>query len=92
MSKGILSTTSDIVNGIWGVGTEVYNAVSEEVSQAVVDEAMDRTKKHFKGKDVSIRDEAFLRYFQQEKLIVEKEFKGMAVKGGLFALGIGFFF
>jgi len=53
---------------------------------------MDRTKKYFRGKNVSDRDEAFLRYFQQEKLIVEKEFKGMAVKGGLLALGIGFFF
>lgn len=92
MSKGILSTTSDIVNGIWGAGTEVYKVVSDEVTQAIVDEAMDRTKKHFKGKDVLERDDAFLRYFQQEKLIVEKEFKGMAVKGGLLAMGIGLFF
>ena len=53
MSKGVLSTTSDIVNGIWSVGTEVYRMASDEFTEAVNDEAMRRTRKFFNGKNVS---------------------------------------
>ena len=92
MSKGLLSITSDIINGVWNVGTEVYNAVSDEISQAVVDEAMRRTKKHFIRQDISPKDPRFLQHFLQERESVAKEFKSMALKGGLMAAGIGFLF
>ena len=92
MSKGFLSVASDVVNGVWNVGTEVYNTVADEVSQAVVDEAMRRTKEHFKGQNVSEKDERFLQHFLKEKEVVAKEFKSMAVRGGLIAAGLGFFF
>lgn len=91
MSKGILSTTSDIVNGIWGIGAEVYHTVADEVSEAVLDEALIRTRKHFKGKEVDENNEQFTKYLSQQKMLVEKEFKGMAVKGGLIAVGLGLF-
>jgi len=92
MNKGFLSMASEVVNGVWNVGTEVYNTVADEVSQAVVDEAMRRTEEHFKGQNVSKKDERFLQYFLKEKEIVAKEFKRMAVRGGLIATGLGFFF
>ncbi len=91
MSKGLLSMTSDVINGIWNVGTEVYNAVSDEVSQAVVDEAMRRTREHFKDEDIDGKDHRFLRHFLTEKEVVAKEFKSMAVKGGLLMTGLGLF-
>lgn len=92
MSKGVLSTTSDIVNGIWGVGTEIYRTVADEVSDAVADEAMSRTRQHFKDKGLDENGELFVRHFSHQKKVVEKEFKGMAIKGGLMAMGFGLFF
>jgi len=92
MNKGILSMASDVINGVWNAGTEVYKVVADEVSQAVVDEAMRRTEEHFKGRDVSKNDTIFLQHFLKEKEIVAKEFKSMAVKGGLLAAGFGLFF
>jgi len=92
MKKGILSTTSDIVNGIWNAGTEVYKVVADEVSDAAKEEALRRTRKHFEGQNIDERSEAFARVYFQHKSEVEKEFKGMAVKGGLMALGLGLFF
>jgi hypothetical protein len=91
MSKGLLSITSDVINGVWNVGTEVYKTVSNEVSQAVVDEAMRRTREHFKDDDIDEKDQRFLRYFLNEKDVVAKEFKSMAVKGGLLVTGLGLF-
>jgi len=92
MNKGLLSITSDVINGVWNAGTEVYKVVSDEVSQAVVDEAMRRTREHFKGEEVEENDPRFLRHFLSEKEVVTKEFKSMAVKGGLLAAGLGLFF
>jgi len=91
MSKGVLSTTAQIVNGIWGIGSEVYRTVSDEIGDAIDQEALDRTRRHF-GQGVDEKSEIFLRRFRIERAQVAREFKKVAVRGGIIALGLGWFF
>ena len=91
MSKGVLSTTADIVNGIWSIGSEVCHTVSDEISDAIDEETLHRTRKHFRGEKVDEKSPAFQKRFQVERKAVAREFKSVAVKGGLIALGLGWF-
>jgi hypothetical protein len=90
MSKGVLSTTADIVNGIWGIGKEIYDTVSDEITEAIDEEALERTRRHFRGDRLDEQSAAFRKRFRIEREKVAKEYKSVAVKGGLIALGLGF--
>ena len=91
MSRGVLSTTAEIVNGIWGIGSEVYHTVSGEISEAIDQEALDRTRRYFRGEAVEEESAVFRRRYRIEREIVAREFKSVALKGGLLALGLGWF-
>ena len=91
MSKGVLSTTAEIVNGIWSIGSEVCQTVSDEISDAIDEEALHRTRQYFRGEKVDEKSAVFQKRFQAERKVVAKEFKSVAVKGGLIALGLGWF-
>ena len=90
MSKSLLGVSMDVVNGIWSVGSETYKVVKNEVNDTIDNEAKIRTKKVL-GRDVDDSIE-FERVYEEERKKVEKDAKELAVKGGLLAVGIGFFF
>ena len=92
MRKGLFTAAVDIVNGVWDVGNEVYRTVSDEISDAVDEEALRRTRHYFKGDFVDENSRAFRTRLQTEREAVAREYKSVAVKGGLLALGLGFFF
>jgi len=94
MNKGVISTTTDIINGIWNIGNEVYQTVSDEISESIDEEALNRTHKYFKLKEVEIDEESteFKKRLLVEREAVAKEYKSVAVKGGLLAIGLGVLF
>ena len=80
----------DVVNGIWSVGTETYKVVKNEVNDAIDNETKIRTRKELGSQaDNSLE---FKRVYARERRKVEKDAKDLAVKGGLLAVGLGFFF
>ena len=91
MSKEFLSTTAEIINGIWGIGSEVYHTVSDEIGEAIDSEAMERTRRYFRDRNFDENSSVFQRRYQAERAVVAKEFKSVAVKGGLIAMGLGWF-
>lgn len=91
MKSGFWGITSDVINGVWNAGEKVYKTVASEVSEAIIAEATKRTREHFKDEDIDNSDPRFMAQFLKEKEVVTKEFKSMAVKGGLIAAGIGLF-
>jgi len=90
MSKSLLGISMDVVNGIWSVGSETYKVVKNEVNDAIDNEAEIRTRKVLGGKEDDSAE--FRRVYVQEREKVEKDAKELAVKGGLLAMGLGFFF
>ena len=90
MSKGLLGVSIDVVNGIWNTGTEIYNVAKNEVNDAIANEAKIRTRKIL-GENAEGSLE-FEKVYEEERRKVEKDAKELAVKGGLLAVGLGFFF
>ena len=90
MSKSLLGISMDVVNGIWSVGSETYKVVKNEVNDAIDNEAEIRTRKML-GSHAEDTTE-FKRMYEEEREKVGKGAKELAVKGGLLAVGIGFFF
>ena len=82
---------AEIVNGVWDVGTEVYREVSDDISEAIDEEALLRTRRYF-GNEVDEASTAFYSRYMIERKAVVREYKAVAVKGGLMAVGLGFFF
>ena len=91
MSKGVLSTTAEIVNGIWGIGAEVYRTVSDEIADVIDEEARSRTLEYFDGDEIDEQSPAFRRRYRIEREAVARQYKSVALKGGLIALGLGIF-
>ena len=91
MNKGLFSITAEIVNGVWDAGTEAYRAVSDEISKAIDEEALLRTHRYF-GDAVDEHGATFRSRYRIEREAVAREYKAVAVKGGLLAAGLGFFF
>ena len=91
MNKDFFSTTAKIVNGIWDLGTGVYQVVSDDISNAVDEEALRRTHRYF-GDAVDEHSATFRSRYRVERKTVAREYKAVAVKGGLLALGLGLFF
>jgi hypothetical protein len=91
MSKGVISTTAEIVNGIWNIGTEVYQTVSGEISESIDEEALERTRKYFNGDAVDEESAVFQKRYRIEREIVAREYKSVAIRGGMLAFGLGWF-
>jgi len=90
MSKTLISIAADIVNTAWGVGEDIYKTVSNEVVESIEEEALYRTKKYCKKHNIVKGSEAYKAYLAKQKKLVAKEYKSLAVKGGLIGLGFGF--
>ncbi len=90
MSKSLLGISMDVVNGIWSVGTETYKVVKNEVNDAIDNEAEIRTRKVLGSQTDDTAE--FRKVYEKEREKVEKDAKGLAVKGGLLAVGLGLFF
>jgi len=90
MSKSLLGMSIDVVNGIWSVGSETYKVVKNEVNATIDNEAKIRTRKVLGSQTDDTAE--FRKVYKQEREKVEKDAKGLAVKGGLLALGLGLFF
>lgn len=92
MSKSLLSVSKDIVDGIWGVGTETYKVVKNEVNNAIDNEADFRTEKILGDKLIDKSSLEYQSLFNKEREKVERDAKELAVKGGLLAVGLSFMF
>jgi Mn-dependent DtxR family transcriptional regulator len=88
MGKTALTVSAEAVNKIWDIGSGIYHSVSDEISEAIDREALDRTERYFKNSEVDPESHAFKRRFRTERQIVAKELKSAAFKGGLIVMGI----
>lgn len=78
------SVTKDIVGGAWDIGTDIYNATSDALSESIDEETKKRLKKKGLG-NLTKRDYEYI----QERAIVKKEFQDVGLKGGAMLLGVG---
>jgi hypothetical protein len=89
----VLSIASEVVNTVWNVGSGAVSVISKEINESIKDEALSRTKKHFKKKgkiNISHSDPDFIKRYKKEYKKVSDEYKSLAVKGGLIAFGLSF--
>ena len=92
MSKSLLGISMDVVNGIWSVGAETYKVVKNEVNDAIDNEAEARTQKLLGDHSITKNSIEYRNFLAIERKKVEKDAKELAIKGGLLAIGLGFFF
>ncbi len=87
-----LSTTKEVVNGIWSIGKEIYGGVKEEIDRAIDEETISRVRKNH---NMATADELTIKSssaYQIERASVKKDARDVGVKGGLMLLGINLLF
>lgn len=88
---GILGTSVEIVNGIWGIGSDIYKATKEEISKEIDDETEIRVRKLI-GDKLSSDSIDYKQVYRTQRLQVKKDAKEMAGKGALMLVGFGLLF
>ena len=91
MSHYLISTITNVINTTWNIGEQVYTTISDEVIKSINDEASKRTKKYCKKHNITKGSVVYEAYLEKQKKVVSKEYKSLAIKGGLIGLGFGFF-
>ena len=88
MRKDALTASAEAVNKIWDIGTGIYHSISDEISEAIDREALDRTERYFRGSEFDPASPTFERRLRIERQIVARELKSASLKGGLILLGL----